>query len=98
MRRYSRLPRVGETMIGEQIKEDCDRMSEREILSRIRELCRENGIPVYGWRMYFYHSPGPKCFKRVIRRHVTHIAYIQPRGIRILEPGAIRPIAEGGLK
>jgi len=84
-------------MIEEQVKEDCDRMSALELKIKVEEVCRENDIPTTGWELWFYNSPGPKCFRRISGGERTHTAYIQSFWLGIFENGGLKPIASGGL-
>jgi len=84
-------------MNNELVKEDCDRISEKDLLQRVKALCRENGIPTGGWKVWFWNSPGPKCCRRIYKGSVRQTAYIHPFWIDIYAAGGIVPIARGGL-
>ena len=83
-------------MIEEQLKEDCDRMSEEQLLDRVRAICRESDLPDDGLVEWYYNSPGPKCFRRVCEGIRTHTAYVQPFWVDIFDGPSI--IVRGGLQ
>ena len=84
-------------MIENELKEDCDRMSEKDLKVRVKTLCKENGLPTTGWKFYFCNYPGPRCLRRYAKGNRTHTAYIQPFWIDIYAEGNLTPIAKGGL-